>query len=120
MDVSGTVAARTAPDGARIGRRSCLGRLPTKRRVGLGLVRGEIQRLLKRRGWDWSDLGRGLERLYGEPSVVTMYLIRRGERMTTAQMVDRIVSAFGSLTADEARRLHVAGALDAGFLIGGG
>lgn len=109
-----------APDGARIGRVARLKPLPSRKpQFGQGLVRNEIQRHLRHRGWDWTDLRLAVEKLHGEPAGRTLYWIRRGERATTPLMVRRIVSGFGSLTAEQERRLHVAAALDMGYRLGG-
>lgn len=86
---------------------------------GKGLMRKEIHRLLKARGWSWRELASQAGKADGKDYVKAFYLIRSGRRSPTPGMVRTIVAAFGHLTPDQVRRLHVAGALDAGFRIGG-
>lgn len=81
-------------------------------------MRGEVQRLLRARGWSWTELAQKAQRATGRDVLKAFYLVRNGERAASASMVDQMVAGFGALPAGQVRRLHIAGALDAGFRIG--
>lgn len=103
-----------------IGGRQRKERLPPAKRGSPKLARREIARLLADRGWTWTWLARNAWAENGRDVKRAFYLIRDGRRAATPQMIGWVVAGFGRLTPEQIRRLHVAAAIDAGYLITGG